>query len=63
MNGVQHPAHSHRLSRRTKWDLAVALSGLGWVTLTLLLTLYSPALSVFFAALLGYELFAGHRAT
>jgi hypothetical protein len=63
MNGTGHSFPPNRLSRRAKQDLAVGLSGLVWVTLTLLLTLSSPAISLFFAVLAGYELLAGHRAT
>ncbi|MBS1854440.1 MAG: hypothetical protein JST11_03665 [Acidobacteria bacterium] len=63
MNSARHSFTPHRLSRRAKWDLAVGIAGLTFVLSTLLWTLSSPALSVLFVLLAGYELLAGHRAT
>jgi hypothetical protein len=57
--GSNSVSSSHRLSRRAKWDLAVAIWGLAYVTLVLTLNLSSPLLSVVFVAVAGYELFAG----
>ncbi len=49
-------------SKRAKWDLAVGLSGVVWVVLTLALTLSSPAILILLALVAGYEMLAGHRA-
>ena len=51
-----------RLSRRAKWELALGISGLIYVALTLMLSLESPILSVLFIVLAGYGLVTGRGA-
>ena len=50
-----------RLSRRDKWDLALGISGLVYIALTLALSLDAPFLSVLFVGLAGYELVTGRN--
>jgi len=46
----------NRLSRRAKWDLALAISGFAYVVLTLTLSLSAPVFSLLFLTLAGREL-------
>lgn len=50
-----------RLSRRAKLDIALGLSGLIYIIVTLILSLNAPLLSILFIGLAGYELVAGHH--
>ncbi len=45
-----------RLSRSGKWQGALALSGLVYVALILIVNLSSPVLSIMFVVLAGYQL-------
>jgi len=53
----------HRLSRRAKWELALGISGVIYVVLTLSLSLDSPIFSILFIALVGYDLLIGRGAS
>jgi len=51
-----------RFSRRTKWDIALGVSGVIYVAFTLVWSLNAPLLSLLYVALVGHELVAGrHR--
>lgn len=54
-------ARRRHLSRRTKWELALAAGGLIYVALTLSMSLSSPVLSVLFIGMAGYFLVTGHQ--
>ena len=59
---ARSPARSAgRLSRRAKWNLALGISGLIYVALTLMLSLNAPLLSILFIGLAGYELVTGRN--
>jgi len=58
----RNPARSaSRFSRRAKWNLALGISGLIYVALTLMLSLNAPLLSILFIGLAGYELVTGRN--
>jgi hypothetical protein len=48
-----------RFSRRTKLDIALGVSGVIYVALTLAWSLDAPLVSLLFVGLAGYELVAG----
>jgi len=49
------------ISRRAKWDLALALGGVVYILLTLALNLNTPLVSILFIALAVRELMAGRE--
>jgi hypothetical protein len=58
----RNPARSAgRFSRRAKWNLALGISGLIYVALTLMLSLNAPLFSILFIGLAGYELITGRN--
>lgn len=54
-------APRRHLSRRAKWELALAAAGLIYIALTLALSLSSPLLSVLFIGMAGYFLVTGRQ--
>ena len=50
-----------RLSRRAKWDLALVLAGVGYIMVTLAMSLDAPLLSILFIALVVREWISGRE--